>query len=205
MLRLMVFIDGSNLYHESDRFSKGLRIDFSKFREELSGGFDLIRTFYYASMPANPTADQAGFFKKLGYLGYKTRIKPLRETMINGRRETREKGIDVALATDLVAYGMRHAFDWALIVSGDQDFCDAIEQVQSQGLRVEVVFYRHAMAEELKLRADRYRYIDDFADRITIGNTPLGEPRSDYHQRDRGFRTSSEVEHGAHPQPESEE
>ena len=188
MLRQMIFIDGSNLYHESDRFSKGLRIDFNKFREELSGNHDLIRTFYYASVPANPTTDQAGFFKKLGYLGYKTRIKPLRETMINGRRETREKGIDVALATDLVAYGMRRAFDWATIVSGDQDFCEAIEQVQSQGLRVEVVFYRHAMAEELKLRADRFRYIDDFADRISIGNTPLAEPRADYHGRDRSQR-----------------
>jgi len=192
MLRQMIFIDGSNLYHESDRFSKGLRIDFSKFREELSGGYDLIRTFYYASVPANPTTDQAGFFKKLGYLGYKTRIKPLREAMINGRRETREKGIDVALATDLVAYGMRKAFDWATIVSGDQDFCEAIEQVQSQGLRVEVVFYRHAMAEELKLRADRFRYIDDFADRISIGNAPLAEPRADYHGRDRGYRESDD-------------
>jgi uncharacterized LabA/DUF88 family protein len=189
MLRLMIFIDGSNLYHESDRFSKGLRIDFEKFRTELTGDFDLIRTFYYASVPANPTADQTGFFKKLGYLGYKTKIKPLRETSFNGRRETREKGVDVALATDLVSYGMRKAFDWAIIVSGDQDFCDAIEHVQSQGLRVEVVFYRHAMAEELKLRADRYRFIDDFADRITIGGAPLSEPRSDYHGRERPARS----------------
>lgn len=194
MLRQMIFIDGSNLYHESDRFSKGLRIDFSKFREELSSGHDLIRTFYYASVPANPTTDQAGFFKKLGYLGYKTRIKPLREAVINGRRETREKGIDVALATDLVAYGMRKAFDWATIVSGDQDFCEAIEQVQSQGLRVEVIFYRHAMAEELKLRADRFRYIDDFADRISIGNAPLAEPRADYYGRERSHRDPDEDE-----------
>lgn len=179
MLKLMVFIDGSNLYHESDRFSRGIRIDFEKFREVLSEGFDLIRMFYYASIPQTATPDQAGFFKKLNYLGFKTRIKPLREVYINGRREYREKGVDVALATDLVSYGMRKAYDWALVVSGDQDLCDAIEHVQAQGLRVEVLFYRHAMAEELKLLADRYSYLDDIAPSIMIPSTGAAEDATD--------------------------
>lgn len=169
MLRQMIFIDGSNLYHEADRFSRGLRIDFQNLRQELSRDFDLIRTFYYASAPPNAAADQLGFFKKLGYLGFKTRIKPLRETILpNGKREWHEKGVDVALATELVANGMRHSFDWATIVSGDQDFCEAIEQVQSCGLRVEVIFFRHSFAEELKLRADRFRYLDEIVDKIGI-------------------------------------
>lgn len=176
MLKLMVFIDGSNLYHESDRFSRGIRIDFEKFREVTSRGYDLIRSFYYASIPATPTPDQAGFFKKLNYLGFKTRIKPLREVYLNGRREYREKGVDVALATDLVSYGMRKAYDWALVVSGDQDLCDAIEHVQAQGLRVEVLFYRHAMAEELKLLADCYRFLDDLASEIMIPSPGSAEP-----------------------------
>lgn len=169
MLRQMIFIDGSNLYHEADRIARGLRIDFQKLRQELSGDFDLIRTFYYASAPPNATADQLGFFKKLGYLGFKTRIKPLRETILpGGKKEWNEKGVDVALATELVANGMRHSFDWATIVSGDEDFCDAVEQVQSCGLRVEVVFFRHAFAEELKLRADRFRYLDELIEKIGI-------------------------------------
>ncbi len=169
MLRQMIFIDGSNLYHEADRYARGLRIDFQNLRQELTGDFDLIRTFYYASAPPNAAPDQLGFFKKLGYLGFKTRIKPLRETILpNGKREWHEKGVDVALATELVANGMRHSFDWATIVSGDQDLCEAIEQVQSCGLRVEVVFFRHSFAEELKLRADRFRYLDEMVEKIGI-------------------------------------
>jgi len=167
--KLMIFIDGSNLYHETDRFQKGLRIDFEKLRDILADGFDLVRTFYYASRPPNPTSEQEGFFKKMGYLGFKTRIKPLRESYAdNGRREVREKGVDVALATDLVANGMRRSFDWAIVVSGDQDYCEAIEQVQSQGLRVQVSFFRHAMADELKLNADRFTYLDDIVSRVVI-------------------------------------
>ena len=169
MHKLMIFIDGSNLYHETDRYQRGMRIDFEKLRDALSTGYDLVRTFYYASRPANPAAEQEGFFKKMGYLGFKTRIKPLRETYgENGRRDLREKGVDVALATDLVANGMRRSFDWALIVSGDQDYCEAIEQVQSQGLRIQVTFFRHAMADELKLKADRFTYLDDIVDRVVI-------------------------------------
>ena len=169
MHKLMIFIDGSNLYHETDRFRRGTRIDFEKLRQALAQGYDLVRTFYYASRPANPTSEQEGFFKKMGYLGFKTRIKPLRESYdTNGRREVREKGVDVALATDLVANGMRRAFDWAIIVSGDQDYCEAIEHVQSQGLRIQVTFFRHAMADELKLNADRFTYLDDVVEKITI-------------------------------------
>ena len=169
MLRLMIFIDGSNLYHEADRFSPGMRIDFDKLRQELSAGFDLIRTFYFASAPPDPSADQLGFFKKLGYMGIKTRIKLLRETTgPGGKKEWQEKGVDVALATELVANGMRQSFDWAIVISGDQDMCEAIEQVQSCGLRVEAVFFRHALAEELKLRCDRFRYLDDMVEKISI-------------------------------------
>ncbi|HUU46488.1 MAG TPA: NYN domain-containing protein [Acidobacteriota bacterium] len=177
MLRMMIFIDGSNLYHESDRFTRGMRVDFQRLRDELSSGFDLVRTFYYASAPPNATAEQLGFFKKLGYLGFKVRVKPLHETIAaNGRREWQEKGVDVALATELVANGMRHTFDWATIVSGDQDLCEAVEQVQSCGLRVQVAFFRHALAEELKLRADRFLYLDDMIDRIAI-KTPESKAR----------------------------
>ena len=37
MHKLMIFIDGSNLYHETDRFQKGMRVDFEKLR--AAGGF----------------------------------------------------------------------------------------------------------------------------------------------------------------------
>jgi uncharacterized LabA/DUF88 family protein len=186
MLQMMIFIDGSNLYHESERFARGMRIDFQRLREELSEGYDLVRTYYYASAPTNATADQLGFFKKLGYMGFKTRIKPLRETVLpNGRREWHEKGVDVALATELVANGMRHTFDWATIVSGDQDLCEAVEQVQSCGLRVQVAFYRHSLADEHKLRADRFLYLDDMIDRIAIREKTAGNGTAETRQQDR--------------------
>ena len=77
MLRQMIFIDGSNLYHESDRFSKGLRIDFSKFREELSSGHDLIRL----GLPPGPQ------FRRL--------LTAVEEAQWEGLVQTREEALDM--------------------------------------------------------------------------------------------------------------
>ncbi len=49
MHRLMIFIDGSNLYHETDRYQKGLRIDFEKLRDaydKFSRDFDILHGYW---------------------------------------------------------------------------------------------------------------------------------------------------------------
>ena len=48
----------------------------------------------------------------------------------------REKGVDVFLACDLVDLARRDAFDVAYLVSGDADFCPAVNIARSIGKRV---------------------------------------------------------------------
>jgi uncharacterized LabA/DUF88 family protein len=47
-----------------------------------------------------------------------------------------EKGVDAALATDLLSLAWQRAYDIAVLVSGDADYIPAVECVQSQGLKV---------------------------------------------------------------------
>jgi uncharacterized LabA/DUF88 family protein len=47
-----------------------------------------------------------------------------------------EKGVDAALVTDLLSLAWQHAYDVAVLVSGDADYIPAVEYVQSQGLKV---------------------------------------------------------------------
>ncbi|MBC9819717.1 NYN domain-containing protein [Terrabacter sp. MAHUQ-38] len=62
----------------------------------------------------------------------------------------REKGVDVALAVDLVALATKNAFDVAMVVSRDTDLLPAIEAVfDLHGPRVEAVNW--AGASTLKL------------------------------------------------------
>lgn len=48
----------------------------------------------------------------------------------------REKGVDVFLACDLVDLARRDVFDIAYLVSGDADFCPAVNTARSIGKRV---------------------------------------------------------------------
>ena len=48
----------------------------------------------------------------------------------------REKGIDVALACKMVELGMNDAYDIAYLLSGDGDYCPAVQMVQGLGKRV---------------------------------------------------------------------
>lgn len=48
----------------------------------------------------------------------------------------REKGVDVSLACDLVDLARRDVFDVAYLVSGDADFCPAVDIARSIGKRV---------------------------------------------------------------------
>ena len=45
--RVMVFIDGSNLYHVLNQHFSRNDIKFGKFAEKLAGDRELVRTYYY--------------------------------------------------------------------------------------------------------------------------------------------------------------
>jgi len=58
----------------------------------------------------------------------------------------REKGVDVALAVDLVTMAVERKFDTAIVMSSDQDLAPAVEFIKSRrtslGVRVEVAAWR---------------------------------------------------------------
>ncbi|MCE2511502.1 MAG: NYN domain-containing protein [Acidimicrobiia bacterium] len=47
-----------------------------------------------------------------------------------------EKGIDAAIATDLLSLAWEGVLDMAVLVSGDSDFVPAVERIQEKGLKV---------------------------------------------------------------------
>lgn len=47
-----------------------------------------------------------------------------------------EKGIDAAIATDLLSLSWEGVLDVAVLVSGDSDFVPAVERIQEKGLKV---------------------------------------------------------------------
>jgi len=54
-----------------------------------------------------------------------------------------EKGIDAAIATDLLSLSWQGVLDIAILVSGDADFIPAVERIQQQGLKVVNATWQH--------------------------------------------------------------
>lgn len=175
--RIMVFIDGSNLHHAMERHAKlrsGFAIDYSRLVSALLESRKLVRAYYYGSRPAQPNPQQESFFKKLERLGFDVNIKTLklRERVCRhcGQRQKThiEKGVDVALVTDLLAFGFRSGYDTAIIVSGDNDFLQAVNEVKRLPRRVEIAAFSDSICEETQRKADRFIPLEAMADRIRM-------------------------------------
>lgn len=160
--RLMIFIDGSNLYHASKRASSDFMVDYVKLIEKLKDGRDLIRTYFYGSSQTPPIQKQMEFHTRLQTLGIQTTIKPL--------RNNREKGIDVALVTDLLIMAYGKTMDVAVIVSGDQDFVPAIAEVKRQGITVEAAMFRQGFSQGMQLAVDKTIFLNPWIPEIGLPN-----------------------------------
>jgi len=141
--RVMVFIDGSNLYHVLGQICGRHDLQFEKFASKLSNGRDLRRVYYYnvrqeAFEERSNASDQEKFLQSLydtPYLEVKLGIwKQRGATMV-------EKGVDVMLATDLITNAYKNHYDTAIVVSGDADFYPALQAVKDVGKHVEVAAF----------------------------------------------------------------
>ncbi len=167
MDRVMIFVDGSNLFHACEDL--GVRIDYGKLKDLLTNAKPdrrLIRAHFYGSTPKAKRPEQEAFYKKLQYMGWEVKIYPLRESGAEGR--LKEKEVDISLVTDMLLYGHRDLYDVAILVTGDKDYRPAIKAVKEMGKWVEVAAFEHAMAEELKLEVgiDNYINLDKLIDQI---------------------------------------
>ena len=154
--RVMVFIDGSNLYHVLGQICGRHDLQFDKFAQKLANGRDLRRVYYYnvrqeAFEDRSNASDQEKFLNSLydtPYLEVKLGIwKQRGGTMV-------EKGVDVMLATDLVTRAYRDHYDTAIVVSGDADFYPALQAVKDAGKQVEVAAFDANISAEASRTTD---------------------------------------------------
>ena len=181
--RVIIFIDGSNIFHAIRALN--IKIDYSKLVKLLSDDRYLIRAYYYSSMPRvedverdTPEWDslmrQRKFITELKNLGIKPRIANLRK-LSSG--EWLEKEVDIMLATDMLALAFRDAYDTAILVSGDSDFCYTVETIQDLGKRVINATFRRNSSPLLRAVSDEVIFLDEYIDQIIMEKPkPKEEP-----------------------------
>ncbi len=75
--------------------------------------------------------------------------------------QTKQIGVDVQLATDVVTSAIRSSCDTILIVSGDGDFIPVIDSVKAAGKKVEFAAFSEYANMSLIDETDYFTYLDD--------------------------------------------
>ena len=144
--RVCIFIDGSNFYHGLKASFLRTDLSFERFVEWLAGDRKLVRTYYYnatVSQQRDPERyrSQQRFFQSLSRIPYFSlrlgRLEPRGSTFV-------EKGVDIAIAVDMLSMAFSNVYDTAILVSSDGDFARAIEAVCNLGKHVEAVCFPKA-------------------------------------------------------------
>ena len=170
--RTIVFIDNSNIF--GGQTAAGWRIDWEKLIIELEKGGDIWQVHFFASEDDPPRSSQAGFYRHLKQvLNWEVHLYELGQKTVRcskcGHTETvkAEKGIDVGVATKMLSLAANRAFDTAILIAGDGDFLETVRFVKNQGLRVEIVGWRGAVAQQLEAESSAaVLYLDDLKDHI---------------------------------------
>jgi uncharacterized LabA/DUF88 family protein len=116
-----------------------------------------VRAYYYTSTTADEDKIRS-IRESLWDIGFQPKVfkKP--------RRQARTKGVDIALATDLLGNAYRGNYDAAVLVAGDGDYVPLVEEVKRLGKVVHVVFFGEkgrGLSPELRLASDRFWEMED--------------------------------------------
>ena len=166
----MLFVDGENLTiqgqrHFGSRLTPGRYFKqdvFVWFPEQRATGPmfgsiypDLdgegVRAHYYTSLTGTDH-DITAVRTALRVLGFEPRVF---KREVKGRPS---KGVDIALATDLLGHAFRDNLDAAVVIAGDGDYVPMIEEVKRLGKRVYVAFLAKdsGLNARLELAADEF-------------------------------------------------
>ena len=148
------------------------KIDYLKLVKKLSDGTNLLRPYFYDGVPENIPLKKKNFLEALQHQGVQLRTKILKDKRHTCTRcnhtdiKSVQKGVDVSLATDILRHSWQGSCELCIVVSGDEDYSDAIKCVKDKGIKVWIASFRSSLSNDLAMIADKVIYLDDIFDEI---------------------------------------
>lgn len=176
MEKSLILIDGENVFRSWWNYCKenelNDNIDYLKLIKELSGGTNLLRAIFYDGVPEIIPTKKKNFHSALQHNGIQLRTKILKNrthTCSNcNKKDIRQvqKGVDVSLATDILRHAWQKSCDVCIVVSGDEDYKDAIECAKEKGIKIWVASFKKSLSSDLRKVADKTIILDDLFHQI---------------------------------------
>ncbi|MGD1948057.1 MAG: NYN domain-containing protein [Leptolyngbyaceae cyanobacterium] len=147
--RAMMFVDGTNFQYCFNGSDIKLIKPIHWIGEIFLEGRQLVRTFFYTCEPHLELIESEHEHDILQtskvVLGYAIPI---------GDGNYSDKGVDVHLVSDMIYHAAMKNYDYALIVTSDQEFVPVIERVQDLGCQVAVLSLFRPVSRELETVCD---------------------------------------------------
>ena len=173
--KIMGFIDGSNLLIE---LSKELGIDFRADKPPFPAlsiakhlinhlfhgtGKIPVRKYWFASYQGSEN-DHILYAKELRRLTF--------EPVLIKKYKGKEKGVDIALATEMLVNAFNQNYDIGVLVAGDKDYVGLVKEVKRYGQIIHGAFLKRGLSEDLLLAVDSFS--DIIKDQtVDFSNDPL--------------------------------
>ena len=165
--RVGVFIDVQNLYYSAKHLYNA-KVNFAEILRTGLANRKLIRAFAYVIKAESK--EENLFFTALSKIGFEIRMKEL-QTFHGGAK----KGDwDVGIAMDIVR--MAPKLDVIVLVSGDGDFKELLEYVDSLGCRTEVLAFGKSASSKLKETAEEFVDLDKNASKYLMAKKHRAPP-----------------------------
>jgi len=164
--KAIFFIDGSNLYHSLKGHYGKTNCKFPTLIKNLAAQLqiDVVRVYYYNVIPhPSQGAEKTQATQRFLSAIEKQPFMEVKLGKLVKRGETfMEKGVDVRLATDMVAMGLNDRYEVAVLISGDADYKFAVQHVKDGGKSVVIAFPKsRALADDLRKACDVYISLED--------------------------------------------
>jgi uncharacterized LabA/DUF88 family protein len=153
--RAMIFVDGTNLFCRLKAEKLILKRNLSEILRGLIGGRKLVRTYLYTikehleeAVAVHGQCIKDGIRVVYG------------EGVPTGDGNVREKGVDALLVADMIYHAAVRNYEFALIVSTDTDFVQAIRRVEDFGCQTAVLCFCAEVPRRLWESCDLARSFD---------------------------------------------
>lgn len=165
--RIIVYIDGSNLYFKLKNLfiSHTSQFNYRGLAEYITKNKILIEINYYVGVVQPKRNDKK---TRTIYKGQLTlfntlleqNIKIIKGYLMKSSGVYHEKGIDVNIAVDLLVGAYENLYDTALLLSSDTDLIPAIQKIKCLGKKLQYVGFKQAPSIALINYCTYYKLLD---------------------------------------------
>ena len=168
MRRLMAFIDGTNVLTEMGKKIgvSSPKLAYSPTDAVINLGTMvvsiLIQRLCFESIDKYTVIRKYWFGSRQGSQEDATHLKSMLrkreyEPMIYHRiKAGREKKVDIAVAKEMLINAFHHNCDLALLVAGDEDYVDLVQEMKRYGVTVIGAFFPQGRSPDLELACDTF-------------------------------------------------